>query len=358
MESTEDTCTSQQKGSFKISFVAQRYTFSTRFSKPMDCGDHTWVAQPRWHRNITCTTRLGAMDVLRSSAHKAKEFVGFRTLFSHLFVNLDVPKLLRNQFELSSRFLIYFYLLFWLEILNAKVFYRKHLSSLGQQLQNTSENRDTRAIFNASHFSDEFAYVLLCRVMFLQSAFQFGFLPSKPCLFPLKSSLEFVLHRGEPKFISFPVKSPADRSKFQFYTTARSKLIIIFPRTVLPCLCFFSKSIGRNNDTYAFQYTFKHNTTKQAKKKKKKRKNKVVTFTTMFAVSYLSSSSPRPTGLNLSGATKKPSFSGVIARYVFLVYVAMLYMNYLRCGDCAFSASFVRQCTDVNQLRYGAKLFA
>ena len=46
-------------------------------------------------------------------------------------------------------------------------------------------------------------------------------LPSKSCLSPLKSSLEFVLHRGKPKFISFPVKFPADRSKFQFYTTAR-----------------------------------------------------------------------------------------------------------------------------------------
>ena len=32
------------KGIFKISFVARRCTFSTRFSKPMDCGDHTWVA--------------------------------------------------------------------------------------------------------------------------------------------------------------------------------------------------------------------------------------------------------------------------------------------------------------------------
>ena len=37
-------------------------------------------------RKIKCTTRLGALDVPRSLAHKAKEFVGFRTLFSHLFV--------------------------------------------------------------------------------------------------------------------------------------------------------------------------------------------------------------------------------------------------------------------------------
>ena len=64
--------------------------------------------------------------------------------------------------------------------------------------------------------------LLMSRDMFLQSAFQFGFLPSKPCLFPLKSSLEFVLHRGKPKFISSPDKFPADRSKFEFCTTARS----------------------------------------------------------------------------------------------------------------------------------------
>ena len=56
--------------------------------------------------------------------------------------------------------------------------------------------------------------LVMSRDMFLQSAFQFGFLPSKPCLFPLKSSLEFVLHRGKPKFISLPVKFPADRLKF------------------------------------------------------------------------------------------------------------------------------------------------
>ena len=37
-------------------------------------------------RKVKCTTRLDALDVPRSSAHKAEEFVGFRTLFSHLFV--------------------------------------------------------------------------------------------------------------------------------------------------------------------------------------------------------------------------------------------------------------------------------
>ena len=42
------------------------------------------------------------------------------------------------------------------------------------------------------------------------------------------------------------------------------------------------------------------------------------------------------------------SFSNTFARYVFLVYVAMLYMNYPRCGDCAFSANFLRKYTDVS----------
>ena len=42
------------------------------------------------------------------------------------------------------------------------------------------------------------------------------------------------------------------------------------------------------------------------------------------------------------------SFSNTFAKYAFLVYVAMLYMNYPRCGDCAFSANFLRECTDVS----------
>ena len=57
---------------------------------------------------------------------------------------------------------------------------------------------------------------------------------------------------------------------------------------------------------------------------------------------------PLPLSTPATQATKKPSITRVIARYVFLVYVATLYMNYPRCGDCAFSASFVRECTDVS----------
>ena len=60
---------------------------------------------------------------------------------------------------------------------------------------------------------------------------------------------------------------------------------------------------------------------------------------------------PLPLSTPATQATKKPSIKRVIARYVFLVYVATLYMNYPRSGDCAFSASFVRECTDVSYLR-------
>ena len=31
-------------------------------------------------------------------------------------------------------------------------------------------------------------------------------------------------------------------------------------------------------------------------------------------------------------------------------------MNYARCGDCAFSASFVKECTDVSYVAEGVEL--
>ena len=38
--------------------------------------------------------------------------------------------------------------------------------------------------------------------------------------------------------------------------------------------------------------------------------------------------------------------------YVFhvIIYVAVFYMNYPQCGDCALSASFVKECSDVTLL--------
>ena len=124
--------------------------------------------------------------------------------------------------------------------------------------------------------------------MFLQRAFQFGFLNTVETLsfFSLESSLEFVLHCE--KFISLLASPPIYRSKFQLCTTARS--IIIFMQLYCPVCLFFSKSGGRNNAKYAFQYTFKNDATQYAKKKKKTRKNKVGTFTPIFAVGHPSSS--------------------------------------------------------------------
>ena len=50
--------------------------------------------------------------------------------------------------------------------------------------------------------------VNMSRHMFLQSAFQFGFLSSKACLFPLESSLEFVIHRGSPNLLVCRLNCP------------------------------------------------------------------------------------------------------------------------------------------------------
>ena len=98
----------------------------------------------------------------------------------------------------------------------------------------------------------------MLRHMFLQSAFQFGFLSSKPCIFPWNLAWNSLYTVEKLKFISLPVKFPAARSKFQFCTTARS------------CVFFFSKSSGRNNAKHAFQYTFKNNTTQYAKQEEEK----------------------------------------------------------------------------------------
>ena len=41
-------------------------------------------------RKVQCRTRLGDLDVPRRSVHKPEEFVGFRTLFSYLFVRGEI----------------------------------------------------------------------------------------------------------------------------------------------------------------------------------------------------------------------------------------------------------------------------
>ena len=98
----------------------------------------------------------------------------------------------------------------------------------------------------------------MLRHMFVQKCFLVWLFIVETLSFSLETSLEFVIHRGKPKFISLPVK-------------------------------FFKKNIT------------------QHAKKKKKRKKRVGTFTT---VGY-------PTGLNLSGATKNRVSLGLLQDMYF-----------------------------------------
>ena len=145
----------------------------------------------------------------------------------------------RNCFGISSRVFALFDR-FWFIILARNIERQSILQKTIKQFGVVASKYERKSRYK-SNFQCVSLHSRIClcpvmsRDMFLQSAFQFGFLPSKPCLFPLKSSLEFVLHRGKPKFISFPVKFPANRANFQFYTPA----LYYGPRTVLPCLCFF-----------------------------------------------------------------------------------------------------------------------
>ena len=160
--------TSQPKGSFKISFVARRCTFFqlalvSQWTVVTILGLHSRDGTGRQKDKVydafgcfECTQKLGA---------QSQGACWLSHTVQSLVCNFRCPEIASELVRESSRCLIDFDLLFWLEILNAKVFYRKQLSSLGQQLPNTSENRDTRAIFNASHFTVEFAYVLLCRAI-------------------------------------------------------------------------------------------------------------------------------------------------------------------------------------------------
>ena len=96
-----------------------------------------------------------------------------------------------------------------------------------------------------SRYKSNFQCVLLRRRIcfnmsshvFLQSALQFGFLSSKPCLFPVESSLEFVIHRGKPSLLICRLNSPPiDQS---FSSVLRATALSMLTRTLLSCLCFF-----------------------------------------------------------------------------------------------------------------------
>ena len=126
-----------------------------------------------------------------------------------------------------------------------------------------SENRDTRATFSASRVT------LICRLryMFLQSAFPFSYL----VFFPWNLAWNSLYTVENPNLLVCRLNSPQIGQRFSSFSMARSKLIIIFTRTVLLCLFFFSKSNGRKNAKYAFQHTFENNTTQHKRKDKEKK---------------------------------------------------------------------------------------
>ena len=144
----------------------------------------------------------------------------------------------RNCFGISSRVFALFDR-FWFIILARNIECQSILQKTIKQFGVVASKYERKSRYN-SNFQCVSLHSRICLSCYVAryvspKCVSVWLLPSKPCLFPLKSSLEFVLHRGKPKFISFSVKFPANRANFQFYTTA----LYYGPRTVLPCLCFF-----------------------------------------------------------------------------------------------------------------------
>ena len=89
--------------------------------------------------------------------------------------------------------------------------------------------------------------------MFLQSAFQFGFYRRIPVFSPWNLAWNSFYIVKNPNLLVSPFNTPPiDQSFSSILRPENYTAVSVF---------FFSKSSGRNNDTYAFQYTFKNNTT-------------------------------------------------------------------------------------------------
>ena len=92
-------------------------------------------------------------------------FGGARSKGFALFRNTQVAfgfpevasELVRDIFEIFDLFLFLFIIL--ARNIDCKSILQKTSKQFGLVLQNTSENRHTRAIFSASHFAGKFAYV-------------------------------------------------------------------------------------------------------------------------------------------------------------------------------------------------------
>ena len=141
-----------------------------------------------------------------------------------------------------------------------------------------SENRDTRATFSASRVT------LICRLrhMFLQSAFPFSYL----VFFPWNLAWNSLYTVENPNLLVCRLNSPQIGQRFSSFSMARSKLIIIFTRTVLLCLFFFFLNLTAERMLSMLFNTLLKIALHNTKEKTKKRKNKVGTFTTIFEWRY------------------------------------------------------------------------
>ena len=163
------------------------------------------------------------------------------------------------------------YLLFWLEILTEKSILQTTVNEFGQAASKYGRNRDTRAVFSASHFADEFAYVLLCCAIYF--SFSFAFHRRNLIIFPRNLAWNSFYTVESPNFLSLPVKfnSHANRT------------------AVFVCL-FFLNPVAEIMLNMLFNTLLKIKSHNRQKKKKKKRKNTIRTSTTIFAVDQTSSS--------------------------------------------------------------------
>ena len=146
------------------------------------------------------------------------------------------------------------------------------VNELGQAASKYGRNRDTRAVFSASHFADEFSYVLLCCAIYF--SFSFAFHRRNLTIFPRNLAWNSFYTVESPNFLSLPVKfnSHANRT------------------AVFVCLFFFLNPVAEIMLNMLFNTLLKITSHNRQKKKKKKRKNTIRTSTTIFAVDQTSSS--------------------------------------------------------------------
>ena len=159
----------------------------------------------------------------------------------------------RNCFRISSRYL-HFFDWFWLIILAINIECQSILQRTFKQFGLVASKYERK-----SRYKSNFQCVSLLRRMCLYPVTMYiaryvspkcvsvWLLPSKSCLFPLKCSLEFVLHRGKPKFISFPLNFPPIDQRFRS---------ILPPENCTAVFVIFSKSSGRNNEIMIHSINF------------------------------------------------------------------------------------------------------